>query len=344
MSQKLTSSPRRLGVAVGAGVLLVALSFFTVYGTAFGNPSPRNLPVLVVGNAELAAQLDAQDEFAAETVASVDEAREQLLDREAYGAIAPQDDGSISLLLASGKGRSGAATLSTAVSTLAANSEVTVTVEDVVPLSDDNPGGSFEFYLVVFLGLAGGAGASVLSRVLHPVRGSRGLIERVGFLAAYTAVAATAFTVVAGVALGALPGEIPALFAVLWAYTFATSLALSGIQAAFGTTAAIGASLLLTVFGNATAAGPVVREALPAFYQALHPFLPHGAALDILRGVQYFDGAGIGAGILTLAIWGGLGLAALTVTAHRSRSAPDTRPDDGPRFGEGPAETAVVPL
>lgn len=344
MLHKLTSSPRRLGVTVGAGVLLVALSFFTVYGTAFGNPSPDDLPVLVVGNAELAAQIDGQDEFAAETVASVDEARERLAERDAYGAIVPENDGSIALLLASGKGRSGAATLSTAVSTMAATIGTTMTVEDVVPLSEDNPGGSFEFYLIVFLGLAGGTGASVLARVLHPVRGSRGLIERVGFLAAYTAIAATAFAVVAGVVLGALPGEIPGLLAVLWAYTFTSSLALSGIQAVFGTTAAIGASLLLTIFGNATAAGPVVRQSLPAFYEALHPLLPHGAALDILRGVQYFDGAGIGSGILTLALWGGLGLAALTITAHRSRPESQTWPDDGLRLGDGPVGTAVVPL
>ena len=207
---------------------------------------------------------------------------------------------------------------------MAATTGTAMTVEDVVPLSEDNPGGSFEFYLIVFLGLAGGTGASVLARVLHPVRGSRGLVERVAFLAAYTAVAAAAFAMVADVALGALPGEIPGLIAVLWAYTFATSLALSGIQAVFGTTAAIAASLLLTIFGNASAAGPVVRESLPALYNALHPLLPHGAAIDILRGVQYFDGVGIGSGILTSCLR----------RAATALAVPDHRPDPqrGPRL------------
>ena len=53
-------------------------------------------------------------------------------------------------------------------------------------------------------------------------------------------------------------------------------------------------------------------------YSGLNPVLPQGAALSVVRGVQYFGGRGIDLGLLCLLIWAlaGLGLLGATVFAH----------------------------
>jgi hypothetical protein len=81
--------------------------------------------------------------------------------------------------------------------------------------------------------------------------------------------------------------------------------------------------VLIAVFillGNPSSGGPVPRPLLDGFYSALNPVLPQGAALSALRGVQYFDGSGIGPALLCLAIWGAAGLALLgAATLRRPR-------------------------
>ncbi|MEZ5223711.1 MAG: hypothetical protein R2743_19640 [Ilumatobacteraceae bacterium] len=299
----------------------MATLFFVVYGTAFGQPDPVGVPVLVIDDQAVAERLDASPNLAALDVATLDEARERLAAGDAYGAIAVQSDGSMDLLLASGKGRSGASVVSGAATSMAAATGSIVRTEEVVPLAAGNPTGTFEFYVVVFLGLVGGLGATVLSRLLTSERrGRRPFLARVGTFAVYTAAAALLFALLAGPVLDAFPGSFGGLFVTFWGYALATALAVGGIYTVLGPIAAGAASLVLTVFGNASAAGPVVREAMPALYRSANPFLPHGAAIDLIRGVQYFDGAGIGGAVITLAMWATLGLVGLYATLRFPRT------------------------
>jgi hypothetical protein len=59
--------------------------------------------------------------------------------------------------------------------------------------------------------------------------------------------------------------------------------------------------------------------------------LPHGAALSVLRDVQYFDHQGIAGGVTSLLVWSGLGLLLLTIGAMR----PPRNAETGPITGTG---------
>ena len=73
--------------------------------------------------------------------------------------------------------------------------------------------------------------------------------------------------------------------------------------------------LVLICLGNPSSGGPVPRPLLNGFYSGLNPVMPQGAALSALRGVQYFGGSGIGAGLVSLAIWAAAGLILLGAAA-----------------------------
>jgi hypothetical protein len=67
--------------------------------------------------------------------------------------------------------------------------------------------------------------------------------------------------------------------------------------------------------GNPSSGGPVPRPLLNGFYSGLNPVMPQGAALSVLRGVQYFGDRGTDLGLLCLLIWALAGLGFLGATA-----------------------------
>jgi hypothetical protein len=75
--------------------------------------------------------------------------------------------------------------------------------------------------------------------------------------------------------------------------------------------------LVLICLGNPSSGGPVPRPLLNGFYAALNPVLPQGAALSVVRGIQYFGGRGIDLGLLCLLIWVLAGLALLGAAVFR---------------------------
>jgi hypothetical protein len=86
-------------------------------------------------------------------------------------------------------------------------------------------------------------------------------------------------------------------------------------------------ALLFTLLGNPSAGGAVGRPLLNPFFSALRPIFPQGEGLSVIRGIQYFGGHGIGAGVLHLTIWGIAGIALLAVAAGRGTRAANTATD-----------------
>lgn len=120
---------------------------------------------------------------------------------------------------------------------------------------------------------------------------------------------------------GALTGHAGWLFLALWAYTLAVTLAASGVSALLGPAAGVLLTLLFTLLGNPSAGGAVGRPLLNPFFSALNPVFPHGGGLSIIRGLQYFHGHGVGAGVRCLLIWGVAGTLLLLVAAVRGQRA-----------------------
>jgi hypothetical protein len=210
---------------------------------------------------------------------------------------------------------------------VAQQDHATLTTRELAPTSANDPNGTIEFYLVVFLAIGGALGASIFTRLHGTLRGPRHLLQRIGTLALYSAAAAAAYLLFVDTVFGALTGHAGWLFLVLWGYTLAIALAASGVSALLGTAAGMILALLLTLLGNPSAGGAVGRPLLNPFFSALTPILPQGEGLPIIRGIQYFDGHGISAGVLHLTIWGTAGIALLAVAAARGKRTANTPKD-----------------
>jgi hypothetical protein len=301
----------RNAIVAASGLIVVMCLFVTAYAGAFANPKPHAIPVAVLAPTGLTRTLESTGALQIDAVPTPSEARRLIEDRTVYGALIMRRSGSLDLQLASGAGHSVAAVLTTLATAVADRSHVPLQIEDLAPLSRHDPSGSVEFYVVVFLGIAASLGAMVLGRVLGAVRSLSRLWRRVAFLAGYTAVLSAAFVAVVDGGFGALVGHTGLLFLVLWVDALALCLAITGISARLGMTAAVAVIVAVVILGNTSSGGPVGRPLLSTLYSSLTPIFPQGAGLTMLRGVQYFGDRGLGAGILTAVVWGGVGLVLL---------------------------------
>jgi hypothetical protein len=241
-------------------------------------------------------------------------------DRTVDGGLVLARTGRATLVVANGGGHAVEAVLVQLGQQAAGTALNTV---DVAPTSPGDPNGSVEFYCVVFLGIGGAVGATMLARILGPVPHLPAALKRLGLVMVHTALLSAAVTVFTDVVYGALAGHFWFLFLTLWLYVAAVALAITGFAELAGPLASIVLIGLFIVFGNTSSGGAVPRPLLDGFFSALNPVLPQGAALSVLRGVQYFGDRGIGTGLLCLTIWAAAGLVLLGAAGLR---APRHRP------------------
>jgi hypothetical protein len=303
-------------VLVMLGVTVVVVAFISSYASALGKPSPHHVPVAVSAPPAALGTLGASPELRVYPVADLARARSMVEDRTAYGALLLPRAGPATLLVANGGGHAVATILMQLGQQVAGARGTTLITVDVAPTSPNDPNGTVEFYCIAFLFLGGAIGATVLGRVAGPVRGLRGAFVRVGLVLVYTALLSVVVALFADVALGDLVGHFGFLFLTLWLSAAAVCLAATGLSALVGL-ASIVLILVLICLGNPSSGGPVPRPLLNGFYAALNPVLPQGAALSVVRGIQYFGGRGIDLGLLCLLIWVLAGLALLGASIFR---------------------------
>jgi hypothetical protein len=306
---------RRVMLAM-VGLTMVVLAFFSSYAAALGNPSPRHVPVAVTAPPAVLDKLAASPQLRVYPVPGLARARAMVQDRAAYGALALPRTGPTTLLVANGGGHAVATVLMQLGQQLARARGTTLNTVDVAPTSPNDPNGTVEFYVIVFLTLGGSIGATVLSRVAGPVRGLRGALVRLGLVLVYAGLLSVVVTFFADIVFGDLVGHFALLFLTLWLSVAAVCLAVTGLSALVGL-ASIVLVLVLIILGNPSSGGPVPRPLLSGFYSGLNPVMPQGAALSALRGVQYFGDSGIDLGLLCLLIWGLAGLVLLGAAVFR---------------------------
>jgi hypothetical protein len=298
------------------GVTVVVVAFIASYASALGKPSPRHVPVAVSAPPPVLRKLEASPLLRVYPVADLARARSMVEDRTAYGALLLPRTGPATLLVANGGGHAVATMLMQLGQQAARARGTTLTTVDLAPTSPNDPNGTVEFYCIAFLFLGGAIGATVLGRVAGPVRGLRGALARLGLVLVYAALLSVVVTLFADLALGDLVGHFGLLFLTLWLSVVAVCLAATGLSALVGL-ASIVLVLVLIILGNPSSGGPVPRPLLNGFYSGLNPVMPQGAALSVVRGVQYFGGRGIDLGLLCLLIWVLAGLALLGAAVFR---------------------------
>jgi len=303
------------------GLTVVVAALLSSYASALGNPSPRHLPVAVSAPPAVLGQLEAAPQLRVYPVPDLAKARVMVEDRTVYGALVLPRTGPATVLVANGGGHSLVAVLTHVGQQVAASRGTTLDIVDVAPTSSNDPNGTVEFYCIAFLFLGASIGATVLGKLIGPVRGLRGALARLGLVLAYAAWLSIVVTFFADIVLGDLVGHFGLLFLSLWLYVAAVCLAITGLLALLGR-GPILLILVLIALGNPSSGGPVPRPLLNGFYSGLNPVLPQGAALSALRGVQYFGDHGIALGLLCLLIWAlaGLGLLGATVVRDGLRT------------------------
>jgi hypothetical protein len=275
-----------------------------------------------VGDQSVADQVRAQLEssagsggtFDVRAYASPATAEEAIRDREIYAALVPASSGAAELLVASAASPAVAQLLQAAAVPLGA------TLTDLVPAPADDPRGA---------GLTGGSLPMTLCGIAIGSAAALLLRRRVRHQLAAVAIASAGVGAV-GVAmihgwLGSLEGNVWAELGVLTLGIGAIATLALGVFAWFGRIGLILLDLTLVVVGNPLSGANAAPELLPL--GDLGRVLPLGAAIDALRGVSGFDGAGSEEPLLWLTGWivlgAGLALAGGSVTradSHRTRA------------------------
>jgi hypothetical protein len=335
--------------------VLLATGMALAYLGAFHQPQPHALRLDVVGTGPQVATL-AQglqntfgDAASVRTVATADQAREELRRLEIAGAYLP-DPTSPTLMLATAGSDTTAVTVQRMLGPVALASGQPLRVEDVVPTGATDPTGQGAFFYLVALSV-GGYSAAIAIGAASAGRLRMRLRVVLGIGAA--AVIAAVTTAVAGPLYGALPSSGWAIGALAWLYVSAVVFIGVGLHTFLGrwTTLAL---VSMFVMLNFTSAGGVFTPGLqPGFFASLHSFWIGSGLLEASRRLLYFPELGIGRNVLVLVLWAlaGLGLAAaaaLVEDRRQDRTAPAPGRHEAPGAptdaGATPATRADVPV
>jgi hypothetical protein len=319
-------TPRAFGLV--AAVLLLQLGFILSYVGAFHHPTPHRMRLAVVAPAgapagaaqQVVGRLNAIAGEPVHATTAQDEAaaRDRITHRKLDGALLLGTGSSDRLLVAGAEGGAVAQAMEQVVTGADTAQQRTVQVSDIVPAESGDARGLSSFYIAVGWVVGGYLVASILAISAGELPATRRRARiRIFALGAYAVLSGIGGALVAGPLLGALTGRF---WMVSWfgaLLVFAVGAFTMAIEALAGI-AGIGlAVLLFVVLGNPSAGGPYPGPLLPPFWRAIGPWLPPGAGTSGLRGIVYFDNAGLAQAALVVAAYAVVGSVALLLVTMR---------------------------
>jgi hypothetical protein len=303
--------------------LLVALAFPLTYLAALHKPQPHHLPVGVLAPPGVVAQLQRSlstrtgDAVALRPARDASVVRHQLERGQLVAAYLPGQGQGGRLLVAGAQGPAVTQAVTgifTGVAGARGQGQGTgLRVDDVVPLSAEDPRGLSGFYVIFGVTLAGFIFGQTSHTYSRRLPFGRRLVQALGF----AVLAGLAGALIAGPLLGVLPGSFLALAGILVLLALATALVTMSLTALLGDPGVVVATLGLVILGNATSGGAVAASFLPGGFRQLSPALPPGAATEALGRVDYFDPGAALWPVVVLAAWALGGLLLLVVVARR---------------------------
>jgi hypothetical protein len=316
-------------------LLMVGMMVWGYMG-ALHSPTPHHMPVTVTtqstsqqakATAEALSQglSDVGDEaFSVKTVPGADEARQQVIDRDASGAVVVGDDGA-TLYTASGAGASQASTVQQMVGAVAAAGHVHLDNEDLVPLPDSDPAGLGAMFMTTALLMAGFLPLTITLTNSPQLL----LLKRraIPIITGWSALIAAIVWFIAGPCLHVVDSsDAWQVLGIAWLGVFAVGCVQMFLTRILGPMSVLAGMFLLMVLGIPASNVSIPIWSAPGFHHFLHQFLPAPAIGESLRSVLYFDGAGAWHYLRVLIIGAVVGIL-LTTLIDLSKQRKGTRPE-----------------
>ncbi|MER5177248.1 carboxypeptidase regulatory-like domain-containing protein [Streptomyces sp. NPDC002896] len=323
--------------------LALFLGFLFCFAPALHAPHPHHVKVVVADPAverkvDSALHRQYPGGFDVRPVADDQAARQEVLDRDAAAAFV---DGSRNpvLYVAKANGMSLEQTLRDAFTDIAARSHQQLTVKDVAPTVSKDLLGSTLLYFGIAWSVPGYILATTLLRAVTFNR-RRKLLTIAGVAALFSVVG-----YLIGRGLGYIPAD-PSAMAIAFLLTAAVATFASGVAPftrQFFPAVGMGLFIVLSI---PTSGGAVPAPMLPTFFQYVHAVMPLANAVDALRGVLYFDGAGVLKPVLVLCAWIAAGAALLGLDAwlRNRRAAGQNADGDEEEVEEPPVDDPALEM
>jgi hypothetical protein len=259
-------------------------SFVAAYTVALGRPSPRHLPVGIVGtpSAQLLNALQARsNEFDLRTYpsreAAVDAVNRQQITAVVDAGVAPPQ-----LLVSSASDPSSARVLMQLDQS--SPGRFVLPLVDLHPLPPSDPAGLATFYLVIAATLLG----FVTMFQLRANVKTLGLRKWLTVVVVLSVVGGAALAAVAGPWLQALQAPFPKLWLLVSVQIAIASLFNSTMLVLIHRWAIIPTWLVFILLGNTSSGGAVSASLLPQPFAFLNHALPSGATVSALHSAVYF--------------------------------------------------------
>lgn len=301
--------------AGGLGVIgvIIALALGAAFMSIGHDQRPRELPIAAVGTPATAQTVEAEAPGVLSVRAVRDRAaaRQEIAERDVYGAVVLGEQGVRELLIASAANNGVANFLRRTLGRATPDGVPRIT--DVRPLPEDDATG-IDIALLLQVLLIGGSIAVVgIGRLLPRFEGDprRGVLP-VTFLAAYAVMFGFALTLISaafGVGTDASFLDRVLAMALISAGVAGSTAALVALIGSAGSAVA---GVLYFILGAQISGAGTAPEFLPPFWSDLGHYLPGGAGTSLLRDVFYFPEASTSDPIAILAAYAGAGLLVLS--------------------------------
>lgn len=323
--RELRESSNPTMVALFIGVFVLEMLFITSYVGGIARPSPRQIPVGVVGPAGLARRIDsaAGHVVDARPYQSVAAGRSDISQRKIVGLFAPGAKRDL-LVVAGAPTPINQSTLHSTFAPVAKASGVPLTTQVVHPLAADDPEGLASFYLAVGWAVGGYLIASLLGLARGSTPGWRGLAARLPPLLVYSAVSGILGAAIVADFMSVLPGSMWVMAGMGTLTVLAVCLTTGALQVLLGEAGGTGMAIgIFVVLGNPSAGGPYTRYYLTGIWRHADGLVPTSAATDAVRSIAYFPTAGVGGPLLVTGLWalGALVILGISATLRSRQTA-----------------------
>ncbi|HWM35654.1 MAG TPA: ABC transporter permease [Streptomyces sp.] len=319
-------------VAAGAGL------FAASYTYAMADPTPRDIPVAVVGKAQDQQQARAFTTGMEKALGSslrlhrfrtYGEAKEAVDEQEVFAILKTDARGDIVMDLSSAAGASVAEVLQQTGPKVGKQVGVQVTVRDLKPLGRGDPRGLTIFYITLAADIIGFIGAIQLN-VNVPGLTRR---ARIATIAAYALLGGFVIAAMADWLLGAVRLPFVHSWLILSLTMFTAGMVFTMFNTLFGRWAMIPTWFLLVLLGNPSSGGAVSWPLLPSLLGAVGRWLPPGASVNAQHTAVYFPGNEHAWPYLVLAAWSLAGVTVFLTLDERLRGERTERTEEAPPAG-----------